>query len=61
LPALEAVLEDVGRPGVDEIVVGGEVFPGPMSVEVFARLMGHKQPVRFTRDGDRVVVTAKWG
>lgn len=30
LPALEAVLDDVRRLGVDIIVVGGDVLPGPM-------------------------------
>jgi predicted phosphodiesterase len=33
LPALEAVLEDVRREGVDAIVVGGDVMPGPMPTE----------------------------
>ena len=33
LPALEAVLEDVRREGVDAIVVGGDVLPGPMPRE----------------------------
>ncbi len=30
LPAFEAVLEDVRRAGVDRIVVGGDIFPGPL-------------------------------
>ena len=33
LPALEAVLEDVRREGVDAIVAGGDVLPGPMPRE----------------------------
>ena len=33
LPALEAVLEEVRREGVDAIVVGGDVLPGPMPRE----------------------------
>lgn len=33
LPALEAVLEDVQGAGVDCIVVGGDVLPGPMPRE----------------------------
>ena len=30
LPALEAVLEDIRHAGVDRIVVGGDIVPGPM-------------------------------
>ena len=30
LPALEAVLRDVTAAGVDAVVVGGDVVPGPM-------------------------------
>lgn len=33
LPALEAVIEEVGRLNVDAIVVGGDVLPGPMPRE----------------------------
>ncbi len=30
LPALEAVLQDIRQANVDQIVVGGDVVPGPM-------------------------------
>lgn len=33
LPAVEAVLEDVRASGVDRILVGGDVVPGPMPIE----------------------------
>ena len=33
LPGLEAVLQDIRRARVDRIVVGGDVFPGPMATE----------------------------
>jgi predicted phosphodiesterase len=33
LPALEAVLADICRSGVDRVVVGGDVLPGPMPRE----------------------------
>jgi hypothetical protein len=33
LPALEAVLADVRRAGVDRVVIGGDVVPGPIPVE----------------------------
>ena len=40
LPALEAVLAQIeaGRVGVERIVVGGDIFPGPMPLETFVRL-----------------------
>jgi predicted phosphodiesterase len=38
LPALEAVLEEIGRAGVDHIVVGGDVVPGPQPRETMSRL-----------------------
>jgi putative phosphoesterase len=47
LPALEAVLHDVREAGVDQVVVGGDVVPGPMTREVLACLYGLEIPVRF--------------
>jgi predicted phosphodiesterase len=38
VPALEAVLADVERAGVDEIVWGGDVAAGPLPVETLARM-----------------------
>jgi predicted phosphodiesterase len=38
VPALEAVLADVERAGVDLIVWGGDVAAGPMPVETLARM-----------------------
>jgi hypothetical protein len=62
LPALEAVLEDIRRTGVDEILVGGDVFPGPMATEALALLEGLTVPTHFIKgNGDRVVVAAKAG
>lgn len=62
LPALEAVLEDVRRAGVDEIVIGGDVFPGPMAMEALSLLDGLTVPTRFIKgNGDRVVLAAKSG
>jgi len=56
LPALEAVLADVEREGVDAIVVGGDTVGGPFSVEVFDRLLG-LPGARFLRgNADRLVV-----
>jgi putative phosphoesterase len=62
LPALEAVLREVEDAGVDEIVVGGDVVPGPMPRETLARLLALDLPVRFIRgNGDRVVLEAMAG
>ena len=43
LPALEAVLDEVRRAGVDAIVVGGDVVPGPMPRETLG-LPGGARP-----------------
>jgi predicted phosphodiesterase len=62
LPALEAVLHEVRRVAVDCIVVGGDVFPGPMSREALACLRGLDLPVRFIRgNGEREVLAWKKG
>ena len=54
LPALDAVLIDVARAGVDRIVVGGDVLPGPMPRETLTRLLSLDLPVEFVRgNGDR--------
>jgi putative phosphoesterase len=47
LPALEAVLDEVAHEGVDRIVVGGDVVPGPMPREALARLTGIGLPTAF--------------
>jgi predicted phosphodiesterase len=39
LPALEAVLREIRAGGVDQVVVGGDVVPGPMSREMFECLL----------------------
>ncbi|MFN2567114.1 MAG: metallophosphoesterase [Gemmatimonadaceae bacterium] len=57
LPALEAVLEDIRRAGVDRVVVGGDVVPGPMPRETLACLLDLDFPVEFIQgNGDRVVL-----
>src|SRR5438105_9991440 len=57
LPALEEVLRDARRERVDEIVVGGDVLPGPMPRETLDLLLEFDIPVRFIRgNGDRVVL-----
>ena len=54
LPALDAVLADVVRAGVDRVVVGGDVLPGPMARECLERLESRDVPTEFLRgNGDR--------
>jgi putative phosphoesterase len=52
--ALEAVLAEVSREGVDAILVGGDVAAGPQPVETLAALRALDTPVRWVRgNGDR--------
>lgn len=56
LPALEAVLQDIRQAEVDQIVVGGDVLPGPMPRETITCLLDLDIPVEFIQgNGDRVV------
>lgn len=62
LPALEAVLQDVRRAGVDRIVVGGDVLPGPMPRETLACLLDLDIPVQFIQgNGEREVLALMSG
>jgi putative phosphoesterase len=62
LPALEAVLEEARQAGVDHVVVGGDVFPGPMSDECLACLRELDLPVQFLQgNGDREVLAQRAG
>lgn len=47
LPALEAVLHDILQAGVNYVVVGGDVFPGPMPRETLACLLDLAIPTHF--------------
>lgn len=58
LPALEAVLEEVRQIGVDLIVVGGDVVPGPMPRETIDRLLELDLPVRYLRGNCEVALLA---
>ena len=56
IAAPEAVLDDVHEAGVDRVVVGGDVLPGPMPRESLTRLLELDIPVQFIHgNGDRVV------
>ena len=57
LPALEAVLRDVRDAGVDRIVIGGDVLPGPMPRECLTHLLDLDLPIQFIQgNGDREVI-----
>jgi putative phosphoesterase len=59
LPALEAVLGEIRESGVDLIVVGGDVLPGPMPVETLACLLDLNAPVQFIRGNGESAVIAQ--
>ncbi len=62
LPALRAVLADVRRAGVDRIVVGGDVVPGPMCGPCLDLLDVLETPVSFLAgNGDADVVLSARG
>jgi len=57
LPALEAALDEVRRSGVDLVVVGGDVVPGPMPGECLATLRALDLPTEFIfGNGEREVL-----
>jgi putative phosphoesterase len=59
LPALDAVLATVEQEGVDRVVIGGDVVPGPLPVETIERLRVLGERAAFVRgNGDRWVVEA---
>jgi len=62
LPALEAVLEEIGALGVDQIVIGGDVVAGPMPRGTLALLTAIGIPVRYIRgNADRETVACRRG
>jgi putative phosphoesterase len=56
LPALEAVLQEIRAAGVDHVVVGGDVVPGPLSHETIACLADLTCPVSFIKGNGEVAV-----
>ncbi|HLO17458.1 MAG TPA: metallophosphoesterase family protein [Anaerolineales bacterium] len=58
LPALEAALEEIGHENVDQIVVGGDVLPGPMPLETLRRLLDFDLPVQFIQGNGELAVLA---
>ena len=59
VPALEAVLSEIDREGVDMIVVGGDMVPGPMPRDVLEVLLSLGDRVSWIRGNcEREVVEA---
>jgi putative phosphoesterase len=58
LPALEAVLGEIRRESVDEIIVGGDVVPGPMARESLESLNALGVPTQFIRGNCEVSTLA---
>ena len=62
LPALEAVVAELRTLRVDQVVIGGDVLPGPMPRETLALLRGLDIPCHYIRgNGDREVVLRRQG
>lgn len=60
--ALEAVLDEVRHVRVDQVVIGGDVIPGPMPHETLATLLDLGIPTRFIHgNGDREVLARMAG
>jgi predicted phosphodiesterase len=59
LPALEAVLHDLRRRGLDRIVIGGDVVPGPMSRESIDRVLNLGVPTDFVLGNGEVAALAE--
>jgi predicted phosphodiesterase len=56
LPALEAVLNEVYREGIDLIIVGGDVLPGPLARESLECLRALRIPTQFILGNGEVAV-----
>jgi putative phosphoesterase len=56
LPALEAVLDEIRETDVNQIVVGGDIVPGPMPRETLEQLMNVDLPIQFIHGNGEVAV-----
>ena len=59
LPALKAVLQDIRQANVDQIVVGGDVVPGPMSRETLTQLLDLGLPTHFIYGNGELAILAQ--
>jgi putative phosphoesterase len=56
LPALEAVIAEVSQLEVEQIVIGGDVVPGPMPCETLSYLRRLDLPLQFIQGNGEVAV-----
>jgi diadenosine tetraphosphatase ApaH/serine/threonine PP2A family protein phosphatase len=56
---LEAALQDIRQANVDQIVVGGDVVPGPMPLETLGRLLDLDVPSRFIHGNGELAILAQ--
>jgi predicted phosphodiesterase len=61
LPGLEAVLDEISQLAVDQVIIGGDVVPGPMPRETLARLDELEVPVQFLYGNGEVAVLDQLG
>src|SRR5512147_299949 len=62
LDALEAVLGELRRNGAGLVVIGGDIFPGPLATEALDRLLELDIPCRWIMgNGDRAVLDERRG
>jgi predicted phosphodiesterase len=59
LPALGAVLGDVSQADVDQVVIGGDVVPGPMPREALRRLLELDVPTHFIHGNGELAILAQ--
>ena len=59
LPALEPVLQDIRQADVDQIVVGGDVVPGPMPRETLGGLLKLDVPTHFIHGNGELAILAQ--
>lgn len=59
LPALEAVFQDITQADVDQVVIGGDVIPGPMPRETLRRLLDLDLPTHFIYGNGELAILAQ--
>jgi predicted phosphodiesterase len=59
LPALEVVLDELHQADVDQVVIGGDILPGPMPHETLTRLRGLDLPVHFIHGNGELAILAQ--